>query len=303
MTSTAKPKGTRKSSLGKALGRKANPANTRGRGAGRGPGRGGKGGRNRRSLLGGRSLFGGGKNSSSSANGKGKGKNTKPKGKNKTKKRRRWKWFTGFTRKIAGAGRWGGKHMRRWGWWLWGPKLDPDQADPDETTDPTQAGDENSEQGKKGKKRRKVDPDGRGPAGDQGDSPSRPVSGPVYTGAQMKFFQNLRDAIEADFVAMRNQFNEPTGGGWTDTKEAMQALAEVFNAIGSQGRNFANETHEKGGYTAAFAELVFQLSSHSTKVGDQCHEALNVIRRSHGELVDYAESGQDGRFDRSRQND
>jgi hypothetical protein len=116
----------------------------------------------------------------------------------------------------------------------------------------------------------------------------------------MTFFQNLREAIDADFSNMRNRFNDPKGGGWTDTKEGMRGLAEVFHALGAHARAFANETHDKGGYTGAYAELVHQLGAHSTKVGDECVEALNVIMRAHGELVEYAENAVDGRFDKSR---
>lgn len=116
----------------------------------------------------------------------------------------------------------------------------------------------------------------------------------------MTFFQNLRESIDAEFTGMRNRFNEPNGGGWLDTKDAMRELAEIYHALGAQMRLFANDTHDKGGYTAAFAELVHQLGAHSTKTGDECVEALNVIMRAHGELVEYAENAVDGRFDRSR---
>jgi hypothetical protein len=116
----------------------------------------------------------------------------------------------------------------------------------------------------------------------------------------MSFFQNLREAVDSDFTSMRNTFNEPTGGTWTDTKEAMREIAEVYHALGAQMRLLANDTHDKGGYTAAFGEFVHQLGGHSTKVGDGSIEALSVLMNAHGELIEYAENDTAGRFDQSR---
>jgi hypothetical protein len=113
----------------------------------------------------------------------------------------------------------------------------------------------------------------------------------------MTHFQNLREAVEQDFSVLQAHLMDPEGGHWTEVRDALEELALVYQELGNAGRGLGNTIIDKGGYTGAFGELMTALGLHTSTDGERCHEALNVVRASQGELVDYAEGNGPGVFD------
>lgn len=210
-------------------------------------------------------------------------------------RQRAWWLIAGFARLLGHGGK---RAVGR----LWRLLRRSHQADfhppipdvePEQTAEPERAEEPTSPETSPPNRRRPVNPDG--------NRRRRPVD--PRTGApKMTYFQNLREAIEQDFSVLQARLTDPEGGHWTEVRDALEELALVYQELGSAGCGLGNNIIDKGGYTGAFGELMTALGMHTSTDGERCHEALNVVRTSQGELVDYAEGNGPGVFDQ-RAND